>query len=356
MKFGYFTLSDNNYANNPRQPNDVVRQILGQALYAEELGYNSAWIGEHHFSTLGVNSSPELLLAYIAGRTKRIRLAPAVTVLPIHHPLRVAEQWATLDLISDGRVDFATGRGYDVREYIPFEAEFADNAEVFAEGLEVLTRVWNSTGPISHHGKYYNFDNVEVTPMPLQKPLPVYVAAFSTPTIRLAARLGLNLAAAGGSAASMHGGLVNMTKVYEDACAEFGTRPGRKVVSYYIHFADTPEQELAARERQVRYHKECTSSAFPGDPKTQPESYKYFTAIVNRYRSLQPYDIPDSAMLLGNAQKIIDSLAKNALPAGFDEVILYFNLGLKPDNQVREEMHRFMEQVAPHFAGATVAA
>src|SRR5260370_17195745 len=79
----------------------------------------AAWIGEHHFSTLGVLSCPDLVLAHVAARTKRIRLAPAVTVLPLHHPIRVAEQWATLDLISGGRVDFAAGGGFPPRRGPP---------------------------------------------------------------------------------------------------------------------------------------------------------------------------------------------------------------------------------------------
>src|SRR6202166_38477 len=127
MEFGYFTLSDNHYVDNPRAPNQFVADIIDEALYAETLGMHSAWIGEHHFSTLGVNSSPEVMLSFVAARTKNIRLAPAVTVLPLHHPIRVAEQWATLDVLSGGRVDFATGRGYDRREYGPFEANFEEN-------------------------------------------------------------------------------------------------------------------------------------------------------------------------------------------------------------------------------------
>ena len=119
MQFGYFTLSDNHYDDNPRAPNQFVADIIDEALYAEAIGMHSAWIGEHHFSTLGVLSCPDLALAYIAARTQHIRLAPAVTVLPLHHPIRVAEQWASLDLLSGGRVDFAAGRGYDRREYMP---------------------------------------------------------------------------------------------------------------------------------------------------------------------------------------------------------------------------------------------
>src|ERR1700752_4711198 len=135
MDFGYFTLSDNNYRDNRRTPNDFIADIVAEAILAEQLGFHSAWIGEHHFSSLGVNSAPELVLTYVAAKTQRIRLAPAGNGLPLHHPIRVAEQWATLDLLSGGRVDFAAGRGYDRREYAPFGESFEENAATFAEGL-----------------------------------------------------------------------------------------------------------------------------------------------------------------------------------------------------------------------------
>ena len=82
MEFGYFTLSDNHYRNNPRTANDFVLEIREQALLADKLGYHSCWIGEHHFDSLGVNSRPDLVLASIAPLTKHVRLAPAVSVLP----------------------------------------------------------------------------------------------------------------------------------------------------------------------------------------------------------------------------------------------------------------------------------
>src|ERR1700730_3661556 len=144
MEFGYFTLSDNHYENNRRSANQVVTDILDEAVYAEEIGLNSAWIGEHHFSTLGVLSCPDLVLSNVAARTQRIRLAPAVTVLPLHHPIRVAEQWATLDLNSGGGEGFAAGRGYDRREYLPFKVSFEDNQAIFEECLEVVSRLWAS--------------------------------------------------------------------------------------------------------------------------------------------------------------------------------------------------------------------
>src|SRR4030088_2460689 len=155
MEFGYFTLSDNHYENNPRSANQFVSDITDEALYADRLGMHSAWIGEHHFNPLGVLSCPDFVLAYIAARTQPTRLAPAVPVLPLHHPIRVAEQWASLDLLSNGRVDFAAGRGYDRREYEPFHVSFDDNQAIFEEGMEVVRLLWASEAPISYRGKHY---------------------------------------------------------------------------------------------------------------------------------------------------------------------------------------------------------
>src|SRR6201995_691674 len=175
MEFGYFTLSDNHYENNPRSANQFVADITTEALLADTLGMHSAWIGEHHFNSLGVLSCPDLVLAYIAARTRHIRLAPAITVLPLHHPIRVAEQWATLDLLSGGRVDFAAGRGYDRREYAPLNVSFEHNQEIFEEGMEVVRRLWSADRPISHHGRHCRFDDVAITPKPVQRPIPAYV-------------------------------------------------------------------------------------------------------------------------------------------------------------------------------------
>jgi alkanesulfonate monooxygenase SsuD/methylene tetrahydromethanopterin reductase-like flavin-dependent oxidoreductase (luciferase family) len=349
VDFGYFTLSDNHYANNPRGANQLVADITNEALYAEQLGMHSAWIGEHHFNSLGVVSSPELLLAHIGARTTRIRLAPAVTVLPLHHPIRVAEQWATLDLLSGGRVDFAAGRGYDRREYAPFTVSFEDNQSIFDESLEIVRALWQAEGRISHRGRHFAFDDVRITPQPLQRPIPTYVGSFSRPSIELAARLGCSVIVAPFAAAMTFGGLRQVAELYHESCGRFGTRPGRLMCSYFTHFADTREQEVAQRRRQVRYYRECVIPAVPGDPRTVPPSYRYFVDMVDRLQKLEPEDLTENSVLLGSPARIIETL-KKVEAAGFAEVILYFNVGLKPHAQVKEEMARFMAEVAPAFA------
>jgi len=349
MQFGYFTLSDNHYDNNSRDANSFVADILDEAVYAEEVGLHSAWIGEHHFSTLGVLSCPDLVLANVAARTKRIRLAPAVTVLPLHHPIRVAEQWATLDLLSGGRVDFAAGRGYDLREYLPLNVSFEHNQEIFEEGMEVVRRLWSAAQPISHHGRHYRFDDVAITPKPVQRPLPAYVASFSQPSIELAGRLGCGLIVAPFAAAMTYGGLRQVTELYRETCAKHNRQTGRLMCSYFLHFADTKGEEDAARARQIRYYKECVIAAFPGDPRTAPPSYRYFIAMVDRLRNVRPADLTENSVLLGSSAQVTDTL-KKVEAAGFDEVILYFNVGLKPHAQVKEEMARFTAEVARGFA------
>jgi alkanesulfonate monooxygenase SsuD/methylene tetrahydromethanopterin reductase-like flavin-dependent oxidoreductase (luciferase family) len=350
MEFGYFTLSDNHYENNTRTSNQFIADIADEALYADEIGMHSAWIGEHHFNSLGVLSCPEIVLSYIASRTRSIRLAPAVTVLPLHHPIRVAEQWATLDLLSQGRVDFAVGRGYDRREYAPFHVSFEDNQGVFEEGLELVRALWAANGRISHRGKHYDFEDVRITPKPLQQPIPTYVGSFSRPSIELAARLGCGLIVAPFAAALTFGGLKQVADLYREACVRHGRAPGRLMCSYFAHLADTPEQEIAQRERQIRYYRECGIPALPSDPKTVPPSYWYFIDMVDRLSKMKPEDLTENSVLLGSPGSIIETL-KKVEAAGFSEVILYFNVGLKPHAQVKEEMDRFMREVAPVFAG-----
>jgi len=348
MKFGYFTLSDNHYKDNTRSANQFVADITAEALLADELGFHSAWIGEHHFNSLGVLSCPDLVLSYIAARTQRIRMAPAVTVLPLHHPIRVAEQWATLDLLSGGRVDFAAGRGYDRREYAPFKVPFEDNQSIFEEGLELVRRLWRADEPISHHGRHYDFENIRITPQPAQRPIPTYVASFSKPSIELAARLDCGLIVAPFAAAMTFGGLQQVADLYHEACAKHGTKPGGLMCSYFIHFADDQTQEMAQRTRQVRYYKECVIPALPSDPKTVPASYRYFVDMVDRLGKVRPEDLTENSVLIGSPARIGAAL-KKVEAANFSEVILYFNVGMKPHAQVKEEMARFMEEVAPVF-------
>ncbi|MGH7907801.1 MAG: LLM class flavin-dependent oxidoreductase [Candidatus Binataceae bacterium] len=351
LKLGYFTLSDNRYPENPRSPERAITEIYEQAVYADQLGMHSAWIGEHHLNYFGVNSSPQVLLAALAGATKKIRLAPAVVLLPIHHPIHVAEQWATLDLLSGGRVDFAAGRGYDRAEYNAFGAPFDESAQVFAEALDVIWRCWTEHDRWSHRGKYYQFDNVDIVPKPAQKPLIPYVACFSRPSMELGAAHDWHIVYAPFSAAMAYGSLAAGVKAYEDECAKYGRRRRRVVCSVYVHLAQTPEEDRYGRERIVSYFRDALLPALPNDPEKIPPNYRYFLKIADSVNNMRADTFTSSSVGIGPPAKIIEML-KAIEAAGVDEVVVGFNFGRKPHQMVKDQMAMFMEMVAPEFAGA----
>ena len=351
MEFGYFTLSDNYYPGNPRSASDFVLEIREQAILADRLGYHSAWIGEHHFDRLGVNSRPDILLASIIPETKNIRFAPAVNVLPLHHPIHVAECWATLDLLSGGRVDFATGRGYDRAEYAPFGADFMKSAEMFEEGIDVLLKAWTEPGFWSHHGTYYRIDDMSITPKSVQNPIPFYVASFSETSLKMAARRGLNVIYAPFAATMVYGGIEQAVDKYREACVQNGATPGRAMCSYFIHIAETPEEDDAGRQAMMDYFRHCVLRAFPDDPAKMPPTMRYFLKINEILRNMEKDKLSANSVLIGSPQQIADRL-EQVEAAGIEEVILYFNVGNKPHALVKEQMHRFMERVAPAFERA----
>ncbi len=349
MKFGYFTLSDNAYPDLGRSPEQFILEIRDQALHAEKVGLNSAWIGEHHFDSLGVNSCPHVLLAAIAAQTKHIRLAPAVAVLPLHHPLRVAEEWATLDLISGGRVDFAVGRGYDRREYLPFGADYMASLELLDEGCEVIRKAWGSPGTWSHKGRFFDIPEMRITPRPVQNPIPFYMACFSRASLEIAARRGLDIIFAPFAAEITFGGLAQAVVAYREECVKHGTKPGRAMCSYFIHIAETPAEDDYGREGLMRYFDNAVKPAFKQEPGKTPPTMAYFQKINEILGRMRKETLSDKSILLGSPAQITDVL-KRIEAAGIAEVILYFNVGGKPHPLVIEQMDKFAATIAPAFA------
>jgi alkanesulfonate monooxygenase SsuD/methylene tetrahydromethanopterin reductase-like flavin-dependent oxidoreductase (luciferase family) len=349
MKFGYFTLSDNRYPDNPRTPEQFMLEIRDQAIYAEELGFHSAWIGEHHFNRRGCVSTPGLVLANIAAATRRIRLGPAVVVLPIHHPLHVAEEWAALDQLSGGRVDFSAGRGYDVNEYQPFAADFQASAEIFAEAIEILSLCWNANGPVSFQGQHYNFADIEVFPRPMQRPFVPYMGSFSRYSMAVAARYGWNLLLAPFAASLIFGGLGEAIAAYREECEKERREAGKVKCSYFIHIGEKPQDAEFGRDRLLQYF---TLSGLR-KPDTMgvklPPTMEYYRKIGAALATMKSDSLGDNSILLGSPARIIDTL-KGVEATGMEEVVLYFNYGRKSDAMVREQMDRFMRDIAPAFA------
>jgi probable F420-dependent oxidoreductase len=167
---------------------DTLRQIS----LAEALGYDSIWTSEHHFTEDGYLPSSLLFLAAAAARTERVRLGTLILLLPLHHPLRVAEDAAVLDLISGGRLDLGVAAGYRVEEFDVFGVPHSERGPRVDEALTILRGAW-AEGPLTHEGRAFAFDSVNVTPKPAQHPLPLYMGGQSKPAIRRAAKHGCHL-------------------------------------------------------------------------------------------------------------------------------------------------------------------
>ncbi|MBL6454030.1 LLM class flavin-dependent oxidoreductase [Belnapia sp. T6] len=168
--------------------------FIDYVIEADRLGFRHMFMVEHHSTGQGQVSASMTLLAYLAARTQHIRLGTAVVVLPWHNPVLVAEQAATLDLLSGGRFDFGVGKGYRRAEFDAFCIPIEEATERFDEAVEVIRRAWTSEERFSHHGKRWNYENILVEPAPLQRPHPpLWLAAGSPDSIRRAAREGYNL-------------------------------------------------------------------------------------------------------------------------------------------------------------------
>jgi alkanesulfonate monooxygenase SsuD/methylene tetrahydromethanopterin reductase-like flavin-dependent oxidoreductase (luciferase family) len=223
-----------------------------------------------------------------------------------------------------------------------------DSAEIFEEGMEVVLKAWNSPGPWSHKGQFFDIPEMEITPKPVQKPIPFYVASFSKTSADMAAKHGLNIIYAPFAAGMVYGGLERAVESYRAKCTVLGNTPGRAMCSYFIHIADDAGAEDYGRERQMAYFKHCVLPAFPDDPANAPPTMHYFLDIIRILETMKKEDLGERSILIGPPSKIIDSL-KKVQAAGIEEVILYFNVGNKPDSMVREQMHRFQEEIAPAF-------
>jgi alkanesulfonate monooxygenase SsuD/methylene tetrahydromethanopterin reductase-like flavin-dependent oxidoreductase (luciferase family) len=352
VKFGYFTLMDNPpaYGARRRDPNRFFHEVMQEAIFAEEIGLHSVWLPEHHFGLFGCLGATSTALGYLAARTACIKLAPATIVLPCHHPITVAEQFCTLDQVSQGRAVFSAGRGYDRREYEAFGIPFAESRERFDEGMLLVQKAM-AEEDFTFHGKFHQVpEPVTVLPRPVQRPHPpLYVAAFSRPTVEMAARNGFNVIFAPFAAAMMFGSLADAAAAFRRLATAAGHPDSRVMCSYFFGLADDAAAERCFKERVLCYLQSITP-AFPGDPATAPPHIAYFVDIVRRLQSMSAGDLGERSVVTGDAERCIAHL-KQVEQAGIAEVILYFNVGLYPHVETMAMMERFAREVMPAFAG-----
>jgi alkanesulfonate monooxygenase SsuD/methylene tetrahydromethanopterin reductase-like flavin-dependent oxidoreductase (luciferase family) len=194
MRFGLFCSAQADNDDLPSETGQGFRDYLDFNVEAEALGFHSRFLVEHHFTGWNQVSATLMLLACLAMRTTRLRLGTAVIVLPWHNPVLLAEQAATLDIVSGGRLDLGIGKGYRHSEFTGFHIAPEEADDRFDEALEILARSWLARSRFSHRGRFWHFEDIIVEPPPAQRPYPpLWIAAGSEASIRRAARRGFNL-------------------------------------------------------------------------------------------------------------------------------------------------------------------
>jgi probable F420-dependent oxidoreductase len=169
---------------------DIYAETIEQVAWAEGLGYESAWLSEHHFAPDGYSPSPVVIAAALAMKTKRMRIGTNVLLLPLYHPVRLAEDCATVDILSHGRFELGVGLGYRVNEFAGYGVPYNERAGRTSEGLEIIRRLWEGE-TVTFHGKYYQIDGARIEPRPVQRPRPpIWVGGLVKAAARRVARHG----------------------------------------------------------------------------------------------------------------------------------------------------------------------
>ena len=326
----------------------VYDSALAQMLEAEGLGYQSVWIAEHHFNDYGLCPAPPVLASFIAARTTTLRLGMGVSLLPLHHPVDLAEQLAVLDVVSGGRLDVGVGRGGTLQDYQTFQSDRGESRERVEEGIALMRECWRGA-PFDFKGRFHSAEGLHVRPRPLQEPHPpLFVATNSEDSVLSAARLGLP---------TMTSFFVPMAEVQrrhhlyrETALAagrskdEIADLESRSWLMRAVHVAPDRETALRAAEPPwMSYQRKMSKLRSDSQGGTVPNS---FDRSMMKLRDFSDY-VTDGWILAGAPEEIGDLIQGHLETAGYQRLLLVMALpGLATDLALRS-MRLFAKKVAP---------
>jgi alkanesulfonate monooxygenase SsuD/methylene tetrahydromethanopterin reductase-like flavin-dependent oxidoreductase (luciferase family) len=340
----------------PQAEAQLFHDCVAQAVLADELGYHCVWEVEHHgLFEYSHSSAPETFLAFVAAKTKRVRLGHGVTLLPFryNHPIRIAERVATLDILSGGRVNWGSGKSSSLVEQLAFENDVKALHDQWAEAVEIIPRMWQSE-VFSHKGRFFDVPPTQVVPKPVQRPHPPMFAACTKPdTAVQVGRMGLG---ALNFALGTDDYLTQKVAEYRRA-VEVARPVGRAKTN---HFSCTPPACVLSNDRKA-----CAYGLRGG---------RFFYEALQRYyagarRPVGRLDVPrdflsdeelDEAMANRGA-KDSQSMAifgdpvaareavQRFVDAGVDELICVMQMGTVPNEIVLESVRTFGEKVLPYF-------
>jgi natural product biosynthesis luciferase-like monooxygenase protein len=352
MRFGtYYFLQ----ATPDRTPSEIILDELDQMVLSESLGFDSVWLTEHHFSDYGLSAAPSVLAATLAARTSRVSIGTAVYVIPFHNPVRLAEETATLDILSGGRLVVGIGRGNRPLEFVGHQIAQDENRTRMQEGVDVLLAAWTQDA-VTFNGRHWRLANLRVEPKPLQRPHPpLAVAAISDESIGWTARNGWRLLSSGLGTPVQE--LQRQRGVYREALCASGHAAatvdallGAWVVTRHVYVADTDAQARREAEPHERWYLDSFARSLRADGLSglSASVRQQAEEMVRRATQRRWEDLIEDALLIGSPATVRRRVAELA-DAGVGELVCWMNFGGLPPNQVRRSMRLFADEVMPAF-------
>lgn len=338
MDIGTFLLMQSPSA---RPSQEIYARGVEQAQAAETLGFRNVWLGEHHFSTYGYLSRPAQFATHIAAKTTTLRVGTAVIVVPLHHPLIVAEEIATLDLLSGGRIDIGFGRGYQNYEFERFGLNLEEAKHRWNESLDIILAALKGKS-FSHQGKHFNVPDTVVFPQSMQTPHPpIWIVAQSPYALEAAVRRGFDVLT-GGFGVTVDD-LAAFGKMCEEVVAK--VQPPKKPrvgVQRAVYVAESDADARDAAEHalwnmrvtlSLRNHYEQVENgrAIPVMPKYEPS----IDDLLERY------------LIIGSPETCIRQIKKLQSVMGISHFNCSFWFGDMDQKRVLRSMERFSKEVMP---------
>lgn len=352
MQFGlHYLLSCADGQSPARRYQDTVEQ----AVRAEALGFESVWPVEHHFhQTVSALPCPALLLAAVAARTRTLRLGTAIVQLPLAHPLRVAEELATLDVLSGGRVEAGVGRGGNPAHFAGFGVPMAESRARFEEALDFVRQAWTAER-FSFRGRFFCADDLALAPRPVQRPHPpLRVAANSVETAEWAGQAGHPILVA--SNVNPFARLAPLVAAYRRARADAGHAPTPDDVTLLMPLFVGASRAAVERDvaPSVRQFAETAAAVAGGWVARAPEAERVKLApLVAQMRGMTYASVNAVSGVFDTPAACVERLHQVRELLGAGRVIGWFNFGgLVPHDRVLASMELFSSRVLPHLTAA----
>jgi alkanesulfonate monooxygenase SsuD/methylene tetrahydromethanopterin reductase-like flavin-dependent oxidoreductase (luciferase family) len=339
----------------PEQSQPVrYRETIDQIRLADELGFDIAWLAElHFFRGFSIMPGPLYVATAAAQHTRRIRFGTGVTLLPFHHPLRIAEEAAVVDILTGGRLDFGVGRGTIAVHFQGYNVSRDESRERFEETLEIIEKAW-TTPRFSYAGRYHQVVEITTEPRPLQKPHPpIRIAANSPETAEFAGFKGYDV---------MVAAPINPTPIfyahvrrYREALERAGHGAEKRDLAALFFTCPAASLDAARAEYEpsmMHYFRTIGEQSRLGDKSQYDGSYQYLKQVRERAAAIT-WEAVDSTMgVFGPPAECIRRINQIYEGAQIDQLVCWFNPGgMIPHREVMASMERFAAQVMPAVRG-----